>query len=70
MGGSRDYAAVLLPSVTLVVGDKAVRLSHAYVSTEQGLGGTKMWAGNLGDDALTQASAICLDFTTLSLRLE
>ena len=52
MGGGRNYVAVLLPPVPLAIGGKTVKLPHAHVSTEQGLGGTNIWAGNLGDDAL------------------
>lgn len=70
MGGSKNYAAVLLPPVSLIVGGKMVMLPHAHVSTEKGLGGTTIWAGNLGDDLLTQSHAITVDFRKLFLQLE
>jgi predicted aspartyl protease len=70
IGGSKDYIAVLLPPFALDIGGKTVMLPHAHVSTEEGLGGTTIWAGNLGDDALTQSHAIVLDFKRMFLLLE
>ena len=70
MGGSRDYAAVLLPPVALAIGGKTVTLPHAHVSTDQGLGGTTIWAGNLGIDALQQSHAVTFDFKKLFLHLD
>ena len=70
-GGSKDYTAVLLPSVALEIGGKTVTLTHPHVSVEQGLGGgSSKWAGNLGDDALVQARHVTFDFRNSSLHLE
>jgi hypothetical protein len=55
---------VLLPSVSLTIGGKAVILAPAHVSTAQGLGGASLWAGNLGDDLLNQAHSVTVDTST------
>jgi hypothetical protein len=70
LGGSKDYESVLIPSVSLTVGGKAVTLAPAHVSVSQGLGGVSMWAGNLGNDLLNQGHAVTVDFRVMSLKLE
>jgi hypothetical protein len=70
VGETRDYESVLLPSVSLTVGGKAVILAPAHVSVAQGLGGVSMWAGNLGNDLLNQAHTITIDFRVMSLKLQ
>jgi predicted aspartyl protease len=69
VGGTRDYESVVLPSVPLTVGGKDVTLAPAHVSVAQGLGGTNMWAGNLGVDLLNQAHTVTIDFRAMSLTL-
>jgi hypothetical protein len=70
IGGSKDYESVLLPSVSLTVGGKAVTIAPAHVSVAQGLGGVSIWAGNLGNDLLNQGDAVTVDFRVMSLTLE
>jgi predicted aspartyl protease len=70
VGGTQYYDSVLLPSVSLIIGGKVVNLAPAHVSTTQGIGGTRMWAGNLGNDLLNQAHSITIDFRVMSLKLE
>jgi predicted aspartyl protease len=70
VGGTRYFDSVLLPSVSLSVGGKVVNLAPAHVSIAQGIGGTSMWAGNLGNDLLDQAHSITIDFRIMSLKLQ
>lgn len=68
LGGTTEGNSVLLPSVTLQIGESTTVLSPAHVFTEHGNG---TWAaGNLGMDVLSQASAFTLDFSAMTLRLQ
>jgi predicted aspartyl protease len=68
LGGTVIGDSILLPSVTLQIGDRNTVLKPAHVFTEHGNG---TWAaGNLGMDMLKQAPAFTLDFGAMTLRLE
>lgn len=68
VGGTVHSDSILLPSVTLQIGDRNAVLKPAHVFTEHGNG---TWAaGNLGMDVLKQAPAFTLDFGAMTLRLE
>ena len=68
LGGTVNGDSILLPSVTLQIGNRNTVLKPAHVFTEHGNG---TWAaGNLGMDVLKQAPAFTLDFGAMTLRLE
>ena len=68
LGGTVNGDSILLPSVTLQIGDRNTVLKPAHVFTEHGNG---TWAaGNLGMDVLKQAPSFTLDFGAMTLRLE
>ena len=68
LGGTVNGDSILLPSVTLQIGDRNTVLKPAHVFTKHGNG---TWAaGNLGMDSLKQAPAFTLDFGAMTLRLE
>jgi len=68
LGGTTNGDSILLPSVTLQIGNRNTVLKPAHVFTEHGNG---TWAaGNLGMDVLKQAPAFTLDFGAMTLRLE
>lgn len=68
LGGSSEGQSILLPSVTLQIGDKSTVLKPAHVFTEHGNGA---WAaGNMGMDILSQSSAFTLDFGAMTLHLQ
>jgi len=68
LGGTANGDSILLPSVTLQIGNRDTVLKPAHVFTEHGNG---TWAaGNLGMDVLKQAPAFTLDFGAMTLRLD
>jgi predicted aspartyl protease len=67
LGGSNQYESVLLGPIAFDVGGKKVMLPSPHVFPTHSLG---KFDGNLGNDILKQATAITLDFETMTLELE
>lgn len=70
MAGSAEFPSVVLPSVTLRVGNKDTALAPAVVFLSQRADLARFYYGDLGLDLLSEARVVTIDFTTMTLSLQ
>jgi predicted aspartyl protease len=70
-GGTRTFDSIELPELTFAIGSFDVLLRPAHVTMQRiALIGGDCCVGNVGRDLLAQRSAIVIDLSTMTLRLE
>lgn len=70
IAGSRQFPVVVLPSISLAIGEKDIAMAPAFVLLSQDADLASFYYGDIGVDLLNEAKQVTIDFSAMHLSLQ